>query len=269
MGYQPVIDSYEEETGKSWASRKEVVVWGAGAEVVVRTLVRGNKVFQEWRHSSANEEYKHYDTAHCKFEWISHQDARHVDGRDDITSMRILRPGQRQLQGGASGGEEVVVGRASGELTLLSLCKGVPKCTLRNYDTRKRQIRSADVSSDPIPLLATCVGDGGLVLFNVHAEQHRVEPVNEVQVVAADEKHVVTWSTRFLSRDRIAVGRGVSDKIVHIYDVRPSGLGQVPYRTFGCGKASNVKTTTSAYPIVPVDSQGQVFFSGGFDGRLR
>ena len=214
--------------------------------------------------------YKHYDTAHCKFEWISHQDARHVDGRDDITSLQILRPGQKQLHsGGASAGEEVVVGRASGELTLLSLCKGVPKCFLRDYHTKKRQVRSADVSSDPVPLLAACVGDGGLVLFNVHAGQRRVEPLSEVQVVAADEKSCRTWSTRFISHDKIAIGRGVSDKIVHVYHVRPSGLESVPHRTFGCGKAFNVKTTTSAYPIVPVDSRGEVFFSGGFDGRLR
>lgn len=269
MGYQPVIDSYEEHTGNSWASRKEVVAWGAGAEIVIRRLWRGNKVMQEWRRSPAKEEHKYYDASHCRYEWLTHQDPRHLDGRDDITALHILRPEQRLLQGGKSSCEEVVVGRASGELTLLSLSKDSSKCFLRDYATRSRQLRSATVSGESSPLLACCLGDGALALFDVHTTQRRAEPLSEVQVVGPAEKSCRTWSTCFLTRDKIAVGRGVSDKIVHVYDVTAGGLSKEPLRVFGCGRACNAKTATSAYPIVPVGDDGRMFFSGGYDGKLR
>ena len=45
--YRPVIDCYE-ETGKSWISKKEVLAWGAGAELSMRVMSMGEDVEEEW-----------------------------------------------------------------------------------------------------------------------------------------------------------------------------------------------------------------------------
>lgn len=40
MGYQAVLDSYEEWTANDWSTRKSVVAWGAGAELVLKVTDR-------------------------------------------------------------------------------------------------------------------------------------------------------------------------------------------------------------------------------------
>jgi hypothetical protein len=56
MGFQPVIDSYEDWTADKWSSRKEVLALGAGAELVVRLKTMGDRAEQMWQLASIDGE---------------------------------------------------------------------------------------------------------------------------------------------------------------------------------------------------------------------
>lgn len=275
MGYQPVIDSYEAWTNDCWDSRKEVVAWGAGAKLMMKTTRRGKDVVRAWEGASDEERELDYDAGRNKIDWISYHDPRvHMDGRDDITSLNIIKP-QQSSTDGSPALEEIVAGRASGELSLLQLGKGVKQCKIRQFDTQRALVRSADVTSDRSDLLAACLGDARAVLYQIHGLEEVATPISEVSCVSKTEHRCRTWSSRFISPHRLAIGRGVSKTLVHIYDVQSTGLSEEPIRSFGSGRGAKT-TQTSAYPIVGIpesttstETTGNAFFSGGYDGIIR
>lgn len=245
MGFQPVIDSYEEWTGGDWTSREDVVAYGAGARLML--------------HNTAG--------------WITYQDLiQHQEGRDDITTVNLLRPHQAS---GDWSGLKVVVGRASGDLKLVVIDPSSRSCSERRFATRGTLIRSADLSSSKSPLLAACLGDSRAVLYSTAGNERWMEPLSEVDCADKLQPSCRTWSARFLSDRRLAIGRGPSAQIVQVYDVSPEGLSSAPVRSFGAGKAAG-KPQTSAYPLcslpessVASAASGSVFLSGGYDGCVR
>ena len=269
MGYQPVLDSYDIITGNSWESRKEIVAWGAGAELVIRKIERGKAVLEEYQCAPKAQRASH--DVHVINEWVVYREAKHVDGRDDITTVNILRPNQRLQCGNMNIAEDVVVGRASGELAMLRLSNGLSNSVIREYDTRNSPVRCSDMIPGPYPLLVVGFGDSRIFLYAVHGEDHQARPLSEVQTVSDVEKGCRTWSTRFLSHDKLAIGRGPSRRLIYVYNIGTDGLSREPIRIFG-GKG----THTSVYPRVGIPESsvsdhaaGNAFLSGGHDGIVR
>lgn len=275
MGYQPVLDSYDEWTGAQWDDRREVVAWGAGAELVVKIVDWGGNVLEP-KDRRASLKRPKYGCTRTKFEWLTYREPQHAEGRDDITTLKLLRPDQHSGATGSREGELAVVGRASGDLKLLRLRKGHTNCIVQEYETRAAPVRSADVTTGSSPLILACLGDSRAALYQVDNQSLKASPVSEVSCTSESERSCRTWTTRFLSKTTVAIGRGVTKHPVHVYQIAPDGITGDPIRVFGSGKGLAEGSATSVYPIVKIprssssrDSDSHEFFSGGYDGKIR
>lgn len=291
MGYQPVIDSYEDWIADDWSSRHEVLAWGAGAELVVRLKTMGHTAEQMWQDArNDTDKSENFDQHHHIIEWLAYREDGHVEGRDDITSVNILRPGQTTEQLHSRTQEEVVVGRASGGFALVTLSASQERnCITRNYITDDRPVRSASVSVSEDTLVAACLSDTALALYPLKSADTDILPVSEVAVIPKG-KPGRTWSTRFLTHDRLAVGLGPSTEPIHVYSTSPAGISAEPLRKFGTAGADvkmfgddrvdttgcTTSGTSSVYPIVPIAAssqaggrEGEIFLSGWYDGVVR
>lgn len=295
MGYQPVIDSYLDWIGNDWGSRHEVVAWGAGAELVVRLTETGSDAVKRYQESKfknrvQGEPMEFFRNPH-KFgvKWLCYRDKTMVDGADDITAVNLLRSSQKDQVDV----EQVLVGRASGGLDLvgLSALHSAARLVRKTFKTGGRPVRSASVNSSTHPLAAACLSNTELVLYPVSAPggDFEVSPVAIVSVIPS-EGTGRTWTTRFLSQDRLAVGLGPSTDPLYIYDISPTGMTTNPLRTFGTTGAdlkmhgddrvetpgSSITNTSSVYAIAPIDASsqatgrdGEIFMSGWYDGVVR
>ena len=291
MGYQPVIDSYENWISDDWSSRHEVLAWGAGAELKVRLKTMGHGSEQMWQNARDDvERSENFNQHHHLIEWLAYKENEHEEGRDDITSVNLLRPGQRMQQHPSETGEEVVVGRANGELALVTLSASQERSSIsQRYLTDCRPVRSASVSFCESVLVAACLSDTSLALYPLRAADIDVSPVSEVSVIPSGQPGR-TWSTRFLTHDRLTVGLGPSIEPIHVYSIDPAGLCPEPLRRFGTAGADvkmfgddrvdttgcTTSGTSSVYPIAPIAAssqaggrEGEVFLSGWYDGVVR
>jgi len=291
MGFQPVIDSYEDWTADKWSSRKEVLALGAGAELVVRLKTMGDRAEQMSQLASIDgERLEEFDQHHHKIQWLAYKEDEHLEGRDDITSVSLLRPWQRTRQYPSTGEEEVVVGRASGELDLLALSASDEQSYVSTrYITEGRLVRSANISPSQDTLLAACLSDSALALYPLRSTDLEVSPFSEISVIPSG-KPGRTWSTRFLTHDRLAVGLGPSIEPIHVYTLSSDGISSEPLRKFGTAGADvkmfgddrvdttgcTISGTSSVYPIAPIATssqaggmEGDIFLSGWYDGVVR
>ena len=283
MGYQPVIDSYNDQYGSSWNSRKEVLAWGAGAELVLRVKTIGDQAEEEWRSSDQGEKISgRFDQHRHRSQWAVYKEADCREGRDDITSVQLLRPNQRP----PNGAEHIIVGRASGGLEYVQYFKNRVETTAR-YDTSGRPIRSATCSSITEPLIAACLGDSTLAIYPVRSDELETPPLTEVCVMP-EEQPGRTWTTRFLRHNCLAVGLGSCAIPLQVYGIDPDGISKSPVRTFDAKiidiapdaridiAGSISSNTSSVYSISPLSpssqasgAEGDLFLSGWFSGSVR
>ena len=279
MGYQPVIDSYEVWDGGDWSSRKEVVAWGAGAELILRSKRTGELAEREW-HSPENQHRQSvFDQHHHMHDWTIYRLAGATDGRDDITSVNLIPSHNRDP-------EQLFVGRASGALHHISLSvQGSTSLLVGTYATQGRSVRSATISADPQHLLAACLADNAIALYSTNATGSDIHPADEVAAVPPGTPGR-TWSSKFLRNDRLAIGRGPSGQPILVYGIDQNGFSKDPLRQFevhaddygprGNRNIASAVRNTSVYPITPIapstaagGAEGDIFLSGGYDGNVR
>lgn len=276
MGYQPILDSYEKWVGGNWNSRKQIVVWGAGSELFLRSKSMGEitalgleDVLVEGQRSS------HLDQHHHRSSWATYKDFQFFEGRDDITSINLLPSLSSHDH------ELIVAGRASGHLSLLNIStSGLQSRVVTEFATNDRPVRSATINTASSPLLAVCLSESSLALYPIHPEERYTKPF-DVNTIRVADKPGKLWCTRFLRSDRLAIGLGSSREPIHIYDVTPDGLSKEPIRRFGFSSpltASSPKhpNPTSVYQFAPLGpsssaggAEGDIFLSGGYDGNAR
>ena len=288
MGYQPVIDSYEEQMGSDWSSRREVLIWGAGAELIMRVKGMGEKNEEQYQAlQNYSERARLYDPQHHhNINWIFYKPDRLEDGRDDITSVKLLR----HFQSPENGTEYVLIGRASGNLECVGFVDGEASGeTVSHYQTNGRAVRSASVNNAKEPILATCLSDTDLAIYPVFNQTMDNVPRQDISIIPAG-KSGRTWSTRFLSHNRLAVGLGPFTTPLHVYDVSHDGIAKEPLRRFGTAGAdlkissddrnemagSAASGISSVYAIAPIrpssqagGAEGEIFLSGWYDGAVR
>ncbi|KAI9758849.1 MAG: hypothetical protein M4579_002795 [Chaenotheca gracillima] len=269
MGYHPVIDSYESPA--SSGERKEVVAWGAGSALICR--IKGSGAHSEGP------------------SWISYEDDSYKDGKDDITAVVVLRPHQVDSTQYA---EEVIVGRASGHLAKIPLASQAfetGETSIKMYDTQSRPVRSVHMSSSSKPIIAACLSDDDLAIFSVHGDPESgnpelITPKSEIKL-GRGRKGERTWSTKFLSNSRLAIGLGPSTEPIQIYELREDELSHEPLRKFCTSQegtsAGSVdmldelpEGTSSVYPVEGLGIEtlagrgnGDVFLAGWYDGVCR
>jgi len=281
MGFVPVIDSYETWYGGDWSSRKEVVALGAGAGLVVRVKTMGVKAKDVWE-ATADKKWRDVNVHQHYISWAKYLEKGAVEGRDDITSVN-MRP-QRSLDDP----EKIVIGRASGSLSLISL----PRDSLRNqanvivsYETAGRPVRSATTNSGNHPLLVACLSDSIVALYPLDCAQTQVGPAGELSVIPTGHSGR-TWSSRFLRGDRLALGFGPAKEPVRIYDIGRGELMPESVHSLALSDANadarldmpeiDSISATSIYSLAPIlpsslagGAGGDTFLSGGYDGFAR
>lgn len=279
MGYQPVIDSYEKWSGGNWSSRKEVLVWGAGAELILRSRKMGDLAEQEWHAQQPVQRPSVFDQHHHMHDWSVFKMTGASDGKDDITSANLLSSIDDGL-------EHIFVGRASGSLHHISTSISESRSVIESiYATGGRPVRSATLSTAPQQILAACLADSAVALYPTDAKADNIAPLDEVAAVPPGAPGR-TWSSKFLRDDRLAVGRGPSGQPILVYGISQTGFSSAPLRRFDVQPDSaeemdyppttNGIHTTSIYPIVPIAPssaaggvEGDIFLSGGYDGNVR
>ena len=280
MGYQPVIDSYIDWYGLDWCSRREILAWGAGPDLVLRVKSMGHRAEASYQASIAGgKRMKHFDQHHHMNEWMVHREPGMVEGRDDITSVNLLRPSQKA----ASESEYTVIGRASGRLDIVKVSTTDSESFKVAGLISGKPIRSASINSTSDPLVAACMADSTISLYSLNLAQNLLKSVGEI----SEQFERRTWSTQFLRHDRLAVGRGPSETPIHLYSLGQDGVSTGSVRKFGVRALSadnGIDTVDDAvnngaptiYSIAPVapsalagGADGDVFLTGSFDGTVR
>ncbi|KAH6633450.1 hypothetical protein C7974DRAFT_357836 [Boeremia exigua] len=259
MGYQPSIDSYEETLG-SWAQRREVLVWSAGAQIVMRAKEAGSGLKDDTQNNT-----RILDSFGHLSSWYTYKIPEGNEGRDDITSLRLLRPHQKE-----QGFESMVFGTASGHLARLDVDAQQRQTIEQYFDTADRAVGALTVSSSSTPLLAATLGDTCLSLFPLDCDVSE----NSIEAVSEGARTGRIWSCQFLSDDKVAIGIGPSSEPIQVYRITADGFLSDPYRYFTLGTSRS--SQTSVYPILPISGRtqggsdaGDVFLSGGYDGIVR
>lgn len=201
------------------------------------------------------------------------------EGRDDITTLNLVP----QLEGEP---EQFVLGRASGSLERTSMvagCGSAPKI-LATFDTMGMPVRSATIASTNNSLLVTCLSDHTVAIYPTSKTGDNVQSLARTSVRNPANSHR-TWTSKYLSQTRLAIGLGPSSKPIHIYDLASGTLDPTHSRalSFQAGATDHrvdvVATepqATSVYAIAPLpssslssDSDGEVFLSGAYDAKVR
>lgn len=289
IGFTPQLDSCETVASR-WSDRNEVVVLSAGAEICVRESRSGRR-----KSGSDGMERLHKDAR-----WMTYRKPGALEGKDDITSLLIVRPRE-----GDNADEELslVTGTANGTIELQTLPLPFSESTniasedmtRVKFQTEGLPVRSTSLLrqySQP-SLLAASLGERRICLYSLEKSEESGDtdqsPLSRLDIPSppSGTKTYRAWSTNFLSSSHLAVGLGPSEDPVHIYSVSPSGISADPLRKFSLqndldkleGEITlagfSKKSTSSVYPIVPLPSpsggsgDGSVFLSGAYDGITR
>lgn len=265
IGFTPLMDVHEDIEG-SWKQRKETFAFSAGAQVCIRTTTR--------------------DKGRQNVKWATYRPRAAREGRDDITSMHLLRPDDQT----GDERQHIVTGTARGDLQLLGIPQDDPydqDVRTTYFATQGLPVRSSSLlqeASRPT-LLATNLGDSRIALFDVDAEQSKIcassqfdlKPVLQPDGNPSPSRRA--WSTNFLSRKHLAVGVGYSDEPIHIYTITEDGLSRDNVKKISLRNDRDVlggkKPTSNVYTVAPLPASngssgnGDVFLSGAYDGIVR
>ncbi|KAM0716668.1 hypothetical protein Q7P37_008113 [Cladosporium fusiforme] len=283
IGFTPHLDVYELELARG--RRREVLAYSAGAEVCVR--------IREWDVASEGKEKE-------RVRWRTYRPLSAYEGRDDITTVHLLRP----EEGKEGKGVRMITGTANGDLQILTIPEDgedegdeVDKVYLT---TQGQSVRSSSLlQRDGQPgLLAAEVGDSKVCLYPLDGDKPKIAPSSQIDIKAAAlengdvlSKAYRPWSTNFLSSQHLAIGLGPSEEPIHVYTVTPSGISNDHVRKFGLSIDSDLddrsdeiapggvarKPLSSVYPIAPLPAgssatstqDSQVFLTGAYDGVVR
>ena len=272
MGFIPVIDSYEAWYGGDWSSRKEIVAWGAGADLVVRTRIMGSKAQDIWN-AAVNRSPKDFNAHHHHYKWANYHEPGVNEGLDDITFVKLLQ------QASTDDLEQFIIGRVSGALELVSLNKNTSQSQVRcSFTTKGRPVRSATTNGIQT-LLAACLSDSIVSLYSISSStSHIARETAPVAETSANPSGQVgrTWTSRFLSNDRLAVGYGPAQQAIRIYKVGRGELASESSGLFNPEAGRYSDDSTSVYSLSPIAMSssaggkgGDIFLSGAYDGLVR
>lgn len=167
----------------------------------------------------------------------------------------------------------MIVGRANGRLTKVSLSAGKPRSRVpTTFVTGERPLRSATIEPGTNSIMAACLSDSAVALYNTTKSESFVSAEAHTSVLPSQATGR-TWSSRFLKNTRLAVGYGPSLEPIKIYDI-DRGLDERSAQTL-IVKPETGSNSTSVYSLAPLagssagGADGDVFLSGGYDGLIR
>lgn len=258
MGFVPVIDSYQAWTSGNWNCRKDVLAWGAGKTLLMRSKSTGTPGHD-----------RHGDRSEPLYEWRKYCPEDLREGKDDITTLHLLAQPEDQP-------EQCVIGRASGGLERISLDGASTSTQITQFETTGKSVRSSTIDHAS-GLLAACLSDTNIAFFDLRTDDELASPVQEISIQRSN-RTCRTWTSRFLNSRRLAVGLGASPKPLQILDPE-QGHGTEPTREIEIRSANATNDKgyhgTSVYSIATLpdsaasgDVRGDLFLSGMYDSRI-
>lgn len=261
--YLPVLDVYD----SVWSGGEEVLGIGAGPDLAVRKRSDGGKT-RWWGFESRDERA----------------------GRDDVTAVQLLRPGET---GGYAKGELAVVGRANGKLEMVALrtdseAGGVGKPeVLGKYKTGGVAVKSAALlhrggwEGGHEMVVSAVLGNSTIALYPVNVPETTTAAAAAAVVAQAPLSEIVLpdgeipWMTAFLSPSLLALGATSSAPLSVFAISSQEGIRRTPLRTFSATECAGI-ATMSVYATAPLpgsagssENAGDVFLGGWYDGVIR
>ena len=260
MGFIPVLDSYQDWNGGKWSARRDVVAWGAGSRLMMRSY---NPI------TSKNGQGE--DARRMEPQWRTYDSEGVAEGRDDILTLNLIPHEGKD--------EMCIIGRASGDLSQVRVGRGSQSNPTASYVTEGRPVRSSSKTSTS-DLLATCLSDRDIAIYDLTSADQNMEPLIQGSIQDSNEKSIRTWTCDFLSRNRLAVGCGYSRQPIRVFDLEHGNLNSDSARRVNLAKDTPVLPIdfprSSAFKLAPLphssassDAEGELFLSGAFDGIVR
>ncbi|KAI2788877.1 hypothetical protein POX_e06901 [Penicillium oxalicum] len=196
LGYRPPIDSYEIWNGESWAAKKEVLAWGAGEKLLLRT-----------RHTGK----------HCSDDWVLFNGVDEPSSHDDILGLHLL-----DAEHGKDGDvENVIFGRRRGDLRQVALSSSAADYEYKKtFQTEGLELSDTDLMRGPDPILCAQFLQGATALYQVASEKEIVQPFAWIQ----PERSSRGRRAKLLSSTRIAVATMNERDSLIISRIRPDGV---------------------------------------------
>ncbi|KAI0442791.1 hypothetical protein F4803DRAFT_518028 [Xylaria telfairii] len=262
-----IVDAYLQREGRF---DEELVVWGSGEDVVarIRRNDRTRVVSESWH-------------------WHKGSESSCVPGKDDTTAISIVK--SDSLWGQA--GKGVVVGRANGDLRLLSIAESNPSRTLMHFSpptsssVRRHEIRAVDIQNDSGFITAGTresvwlysVRDHDDTRSNDATESSYIDPVAAVSLKDSQTSSSFDFirSMKMLNKETIAVALNRSFDPIRVLNVIPTGLeSSTPPRILNKHPYIDCSPPT-VRALLPVDVRsvasggGNVLLSSWDDGTVR
>ncbi|KAL1992667.1 hypothetical protein VTN49DRAFT_4699 [Thermomyces lanuginosus] len=247
LGHRPSIDSFECWTGDRWEDRKEVLAWGAGAEIIIRLRSTGKNAKQQ-----------------C----LKFNDLEDYSSRDDICGVHVLRPEHQSKQDDKL---HIIYGRFNGSVDHIAISPEDGSYEHRqSFNTYWRDTSRLDLSSGPEPILSA-QSSSGIWLYRTTTDDFEVQPFANLETVVTAEG-ASPYHSKFLSPNRIAVGVSGRSNYLAIADIANERISTVRNMLFDDG----TRRIPGLDFIAPLNSQipghgapGELFLSGWRMSQVR
>ncbi|ODH50174.1 hypothetical protein GX48_03730 [Paracoccidioides brasiliensis] len=275
LGYRPVIDSYEVWCGSSWNDRKEVLVWGAGADLNIRVTdlslygksrARDTHTGFAGRGHSVGQPYEGVT-------WAVFNNLHGVNSWDDISGVHAL-PSADGPSG--IGNEDIIFGRRNGSLVRMSISPRTGRCELKKrYVTgNSNNLEKTDLSTGSQRVLAATLVRRSILFFSVDAEEDEVKPLDELKNPANEfARH---HCSRLLCDDRIAVGSDGVINNISVFNLTTTGATKTREINMDGLYDSCLTTKSQVHTIEPLlvtshtgGRAGDLFLAGWGDSQVR
>ncbi len=250
-----MVDVHSQVLGRA---EEETIAWGAGEDLVAlrRRRYDGRPLWQEWHQRKGTE-------------------SGFAAGRDDITSLSILKTTQPSQKSAS----RIAVGRASGDLRLLSLEDGKFGDTIRHFrlfptvaenDTDQRVVQSLDTHEKTN--LLTAATKSHILLYPIDSresmgldnyeingaeikEPPSVEPRATINIrdVPNSPNFKFIRSLKFLNDETIAVGLASSTEPLRYLNVTPTGIETLAARNISSHQSSDDHRLGTVRALLPID----------------
>lgn len=250
LGYRPPIDSYETWNGETWADRKEVLAWGAGEKLLMRTKQSGKK---------------HRD------DWILFNDVDEPSSHDDILGLHLLQPEHDK----GSDTENVIFGRRQGDIRHIALAtRDASYEYKKTFRTEGLELNETDLIHGSNPILCAQFLQGSTALYHTSTDEEDVQPFAWIR----PERSSRSRKAKLLSSSRIAVATMDDKDSLVISRISPDGI--FPEDTIGISSLDVVDefghyTCQAISAIEPLNnhplagSPGDVFLVAWGDRTVR
>lgn len=196
LGYRPAIDSHEIWNGDRWADRKEVLVWGAGHQVVLRTKQSGTQPHENW---------------------VLFNDVEHATSYDDICGMHLIHPDSGSQEDNTN---HLILGRVRGDLAHLALSEDTATHKYeKRFMTYGLGLDQTDLQGK---ILAAHFDNGSIALYQTATTEKDVEAFAWVH--AETDTLARSRYSKLLSSSRIAVATGKAKGSLAISNISPDGI---------------------------------------------